>query len=71
MQAISRKAFPSISPGPRVRDFFQQSLSQPYTGTNLTCVIDHIDEVQTVLGRRLLLGNSATYLHVENRRQPS
>jgi uncharacterized protein (UPF0276 family) len=34
----------------------------------LACVVDHIDEVQTALGRRLLLGNPATYLHVENRR---
>jgi uncharacterized protein (UPF0276 family) len=68
VQAISWKAFPSISPGPRAAGFFQQSLSQPYTGTNLACVVDHIDEVRTVLGRRLLLGNPATYLHVENRR---
>jgi hypothetical protein len=34
--------------------FFQQSPSQRCTETNLACVIDHIDEVQIVLGRYLL-----------------
>jgi uncharacterized protein (UPF0276 family) len=42
--------------------FFNDLLPLPYTETNLACVIDHVDEVQTVLGRRLLLENPATYL---------
>ena len=48
--------------------YFNDLLPLPYTEATLASVCDHIDEVQTVLGRRLLLGNPATYLHVENRR---
>ncbi len=42
--------------------FFNDLLPLPYTDSNLRLVIDHIDEAQTVLGRRLLLENPATYV---------
>ncbi|MGH6936396.1 MAG: DUF692 domain-containing protein, partial [Methylocella sp.] len=42
--------------------FFNDLLPLPYTEQNLALVIDHIDEAQTVLRRRLLLENPATYV---------
>ncbi len=45
--------------------FFNDLLPLPYTETTLTSVIDHIDEAQTALGRRLLLENLATYVRFE------
>jgi uncharacterized protein len=42
--------------------FFNDLLPLPYTEANLTSVIDHVDEVQSTLGRRLLLENPATYV---------
>lgn len=42
--------------------FLNDLLPLPYTAETLTRVADHIDEVQTVLGRQLLLENPATYL---------
>lgn len=42
--------------------FFNDLLPLPYTNDTLRRVADHIDEVQTHLGRRLLLENPATYL---------
>jgi uncharacterized protein len=42
--------------------FFNDLLPLPYTKANLTSVIDHVDEVQSTLGRRLLLENPATYV---------
>jgi uncharacterized protein (UPF0276 family) len=42
--------------------FFNDLLPLPYTERNLTTIIDHIDEAQTVLRRRLLLENPATYV---------
>jgi uncharacterized protein len=44
------------------RIFFNDLLPLPYTERNLISVIDHIDEAQTALRRRLLLENPATYL---------
>ncbi len=42
--------------------FFNDLLPLPYTEENLSSVIDHVDEVQTALQRRLLLENPAAYL---------
>jgi uncharacterized protein len=42
--------------------FFNDLLPLPYTERNLTSIINHIDEAQTVLRRRLLLENPATYV---------
>jgi uncharacterized protein len=45
--------------------FFNDLLPLPYIVSNLRSVIDHIDEAQTGLGRRLLLENPATYVRFE------
>lgn len=37
-------------------------LPLPYTGSTLARVVEHIDQVQQVLGRRMLLENPSTYL---------
>ncbi|PLX35949.1 MAG: hypothetical protein C0606_17855 [Hyphomicrobiales bacterium] len=42
--------------------FFNDLLPVPYTEATLARVVEHIDEVQTVLGRRMLLENPSTYV---------
>jgi uncharacterized protein (UPF0276 family) len=42
--------------------FLNDLLPLPYTAGTLARVADHIDEVQEVLGRRMLLENPSTYL---------
>lgn len=42
--------------------FLNDLLPVPYTATTLARVVDHIDEVQEVLGRQMLLENPSTYL---------
>lgn len=42
--------------------FFNDLLPLPYTETSLASIIAHVDEVQTALGRRMLLENPATYI---------
>jgi uncharacterized protein len=42
--------------------FFNDLLPVPYTKAALIRVADHIDEVQTALGRQMLLENPSTYL---------
>jgi uncharacterized protein len=42
--------------------FFHDLLPLPYTKDTLICVADHIDQVQTMLGRQMLLENPSTYL---------
>ena len=42
--------------------FFNDLLPLPYTRKTLDRVVDHIDEVQGLLGRRMLLENPSTYL---------
>jgi uncharacterized protein (UPF0276 family) len=42
--------------------FLNDLLPLPYTGATLTRVADHIDEVQSLLGRRMLLENPSSYL---------
>jgi uncharacterized protein len=42
--------------------FFHDLLPLPYTNQTLAHVADHIDEVQTTLGRQMLLENPSTYL---------
>ena len=42
--------------------YFNDLLPLPYTEATLNRVCDHIDHVQTVLGRRMLLENPSTYL---------
>jgi uncharacterized protein len=45
--------------------FFNDLLPLPYTEANLAAVIEHMNEAQTFLQRRLLLENPATYLRFE------
>ena len=42
--------------------FLNDLLPVPYTGAALARVADHIDQVQSALGRRMLLENPSTYL---------
>ncbi len=42
--------------------YLNDLLPLPYTPATLARVADHIDQVQTVLGRRMLLENPSTYL---------
>ncbi len=42
--------------------YLNDLLPLPYTEATLACVADHIDEVQEVLGRRMLLENPSTYV---------
>ncbi|MFP7673685.1 DUF692 family multinuclear iron-containing protein [Marivita sp. S0852] len=42
--------------------FLNDLLPLPYTSATLTRVADHIDEVQEVLGRKMLLENPSSYL---------
>lgn len=43
-------------------DYLNDLLPLPYTDETLQLVCDHIDEVQTALGRRMLLENPSTYV---------
>lgn len=43
-------------------DYLNDLLPLPYTEETLAIVCDHVDQVQEVLGRRMLLENPATYL---------
>ena len=45
--------------------YLNDLLPLPYTEATLAQVCDHIDEVQTLLGRQMLLENPATYLLFE------
>jgi uncharacterized protein (UPF0276 family) len=45
--------------------FLADLLPLPYTQETLSCVADHVDEVQEVMGRRMLLENPATYVLFE------
>lgn len=47
-------------------EYLNDLLPLPYTEETLTIVCDHIDRVQEVLGRRMLLENPATYLCFAN-----
>ncbi|WP_036255352.1 DUF692 domain-containing protein [Methylocapsa acidiphila] len=42
--------------------FFNDLLPLPYTQATLATIIEHVDEVQAALGRRMLLENPATYV---------
>ncbi|MDO9298124.1 DUF692 domain-containing protein [Bradyrhizobium sp.] len=42
--------------------YFNDLLPLPYTGQTLARVAEHVDEVQTALGRQMLLENPSTYL---------
>ena len=42
--------------------FLNDLLPLPYTGATVTRVADHIDEVQSALGRQMLLENPSSYL---------
>ncbi len=42
--------------------FLNDLLPLPYTEATLACVADHIDQVQSTLGRRMLLENPSHYL---------
>lgn len=43
-------------------EFLNDLLPLPYTNATLKRIADHIDQVQTVLGRRMLLENPSSYL---------
>lgn len=43
-------------------EYLNDLLPLPYTAETLQLVCDHVDQVQEVLGRRMLLENPATYL---------
>ena len=45
--------------------FLNDLLPLPYTQETLDRIVDHVDEVQAVLGRRMLLENPATYVIFE------
>src|SRR5262245_30031146 len=45
--------------------FFNDLLPLPYTDASLRLAIDHVDEAQSVLRRRLLIENPATYVRFE------
>lgn len=45
--------------------FLNDLLPLPYTELTLRRVVEHIDQVQSVLGRQMLLENPATYLRFE------
>jgi uncharacterized protein len=42
--------------------YFNDLLPLPYTQQTLVRVVEHVDEVQTVLGRQMLLENPSTYI---------
>ncbi|NIZ60057.1 hypothetical protein DL239_03595 [Sedimentitalea sp. CY04] len=42
--------------------FYNDLLALPYTNTTLARICDHIDQVQTVIGRQMLLENPSNYL---------
>ena len=46
-------------------DYLNDLLPLPYTAETLQAVCDHVDEVQAVLGRRMLLENPSTYVLFE------
>ncbi|MCB1400719.1 MAG: DUF692 domain-containing protein, partial [Rhodobacteraceae bacterium] len=46
-------------------EWMHDLLPLPYTGETLDIVCDHIDRVQEVLGRRMLLENPASYVLFE------
>lgn len=46
-------------------DYLNDLLPLPYTEETLAIVCDHVDEVQEVLGRRMLLENPSTYVLFE------
>ena len=46
--------------------FLNDLLPVPYDAASLTQVVDHIDQVQTTLGRQMLLENPSTYVQFEH-----
>ena len=50
--------------------YFSDLLPLPYTEETLSVVCEHIDEVQTAIGRRMLLENPSTYLAFEETTMP-
>ena len=50
--------------------FLNDLLPLPYTEATLSLVTRHVDEAQTVLGRRLLIENPSTYLRFDGEEMP-
>jgi len=50
--------------------FLNDLLPLPYTEATLSLVARHVDEAQTVLGRRILIENPSTYLRFEGEEMP-
>jgi uncharacterized protein len=42
--------------------FYNDLLPVPYTAATLARIVDHVDEVQTALGRQILIENPSTYV---------
>lgn len=51
-------------------EYLNDLLPLPYTEETLVLVCDHVDEVQSVLGRRMLLENPSTYVLFEQSTVP-
>jgi uncharacterized protein (UPF0276 family) len=50
--------------------FMNDLLPLPYTDATLSLVAQHVDETQTVLGRRILIENPSTYLRFDGDEMP-
>jgi uncharacterized protein (UPF0276 family) len=50
--------------------YLNDLLPLPYTRESLALVIDHVDQVQNALGRRILIENPATYLRFQGEEMP-
>ncbi|TAJ87810.1 MAG: DUF692 domain-containing protein [Reyranella sp.] len=50
--------------------FLNDLLPLPYTEATLSLVARHVDEVQTTLGRRILIENPSTYLRFDGEEMP-
>lgn len=50
--------------------FLNDLLPLPYTDATLSLVARHVDEAQTVLGRRILIENPSTYLRFDGEEMP-
>lgn len=50
--------------------YYNDLLPLPYTGETLARIVEHIDEVQSALGRQMLLENPSTYLQFQTSEIP-
>ena len=50
--------------------FFNDLLPLPYTGETLAAVVEHVDQTQNALGRRILIENPSTYVRFADNEIP-